>query len=126
MREFQQKRNTRRKIYSKTTAVILFFLIILVGRGTWNIYQKYQESSQNADRVSVELAKLQGRQADLQKSLSHLDTDEGVEEEIRQKFQVSKDGEKVFVIVDSTSSASTTEEKAGFFGNIWNDIKNIF
>ncbi|MDD5318661.1 MAG: septum formation initiator family protein [Candidatus Pacebacteria bacterium] len=126
MREFQEKRTARRRLYSKTTAVILLILIVLVGRGTWNIYQKERESALAAARAKAELTQLQTRQADLSKKLTYIKTDAGVEEEIRQDFQVAKEGEQVFVIVDASTSEASSTGSGGWWGQIWHWGTSLF
>lgn len=58
---------------------------------------------------------------DLKSKIERLNTTSGVEEEIRSKFNVVKESEKMVVVVeDQNSSVSTTSSMVGFWQKIWN------
>lgn len=129
MREFQERqqmqRKIRRRIYSKTTLFILLFLIILIGRGVIGVYAKERESKADLHRVEVQRNQLAARAANVQESGERLKTPEGLEAEIRSKFDVAKEGEGVIVIVDKTIHVPEPEEK-GMVEKFWDSVKNVF
>ncbi|MCE9644012.1 septum formation initiator family protein [Candidatus Parcubacteria bacterium] len=91
----------------------LLFLIVFVGlagKGSWNMYLKSQEAQ--AGRVDVEhrLGRLESRAAFLEGEVNRLHTEAGLELAIREAFNVSKEGEKVYVIVDHFSTTSLPDE----------------
>lgn len=100
MKEFQRKRKIRRLLYSRLSLLILFILIALVAKGTWNVYTKERDSRKQLERVEEELAALEARDAALQNKIDRLKTSEGIEAEIREQFQVTKPGERMVVIVE--------------------------
>ncbi len=119
MQEFQQKKKLRKILYSPVTLILIAILFIFLLNSTWNVYGKDRLSRQNLEREKNELKKLILREENLASSLDYLKTDQGIENEIRSKFRVVKDDEKVAVIVDEqTPIVSTTTEKHGF----WYDL----
>ena len=99
MRDFERKRKIRRVLYSPGVLLLVFALLVLVGKATWNLYAKERESRRNLDRVEAELLGLQLREEHLRADIARLKTPEGIEEEIREQFQVAKPGERMVVLV---------------------------
>lgn len=128
MREFQEKRKLRKIIFSKKILVLLLFILIFLVYSTAKIYFKSREALSKNEKIENELAQLNQRKSELEKENSRLETESGVEEEIREKFDVLKPGEKVVVIVDKVpeNDKINSGEETRFFGKIWSFIKNIF
>lgn len=126
MREFQDKERRRRALYSKASLVVLAVLVVLFAKGTWNVYQKANESRRNSDLTQKEYDSLKVRHDYLEAQIGNLSTPEGKEREIRQNFQVSKEGEQIVVIVDSTSTVNTEVEEQGGMQKAWNSFWGIF
>ncbi len=110
MREFQEKKRHRRILFSPLTVILLLFLIAFFSRAVWNVYQKAQLSAANAAAAYNELNKLQNRKKVLDTEVKRLQTNEGVEEEIRAKYSVAKPGEQIVVILNdkATETPATT------------------
>ena len=115
-----------RKLYSKPVLILLIIIIVLLAKGTWGVYQKVQESSKNAALVKIELANLEKRKELLEKETQKLKSQEGIEEAIRKKFQVSKEGERVLVVVDKPLPPEAVEENQNFFHKMWESVSGIF
>ncbi len=73
-----------------------------------------------------ELAVLQARHDFLENEVKRLNTTEGKEQDIRQNFQVAKDGEQLVVIMNSTSTVHVNVEEESTMKKMWNRIKGIF
>src|ERR1035437_2788325 len=121
MIDFQQKRKINKIIYSKVSFVILFILIIFLGKSTLDIYKKYKISSDNYNETKKEYDSLQSRKGMLSSEINKLNTESGIEEEIRSKFSVAKPGETVVTVIDSSSSTSTdgNNSRKGFWSNLF-------
>ncbi len=122
--DFEQKRKLKRVMYSRTMLVVLLVVLVLVSKGTWNVYGKMESSRENFEKSERELEKLKTRQSALANQIDYLKTDQGIESEIRQKFRVVKEGEEIAVIVDDVqkvSEATTTPQKS-----LWTKFKSIF
>ncbi len=126
MREFQEKRKLRRALYSKTSLVFLIILIGFMSKATWNVYVKAQESRHNSESAQKEYNSLKARHDFLKAEIENLNTTEGKEKEIRQNFQVSKNGEKIVVIVEATSTVNTQAEEQTGLKKAWGSFWGIF
>ena len=125
MREFQQKRKMRNMIYSPLSLFALLLLLAFFGKATWNVYQKYSSSMEKKDRTAAEYQAMQDRHNALVASVARLKTDEGVEQEIREKYRMAKDGEQLLIIVDQEKPTPPLPEKT-FFQSMWQKVKGIF
>lgn len=126
MREYQQKKRFKRRIFSKISIVLLAVILFFLARATYNVYKKDNESSANLARANASLSDTEARYAALTKEDARLKTEEGIEEEIRHKFQVSKEGEKVIVVVDDQGNATTTSGSQSFFDKIKQAFSELF
>jgi len=123
MREFQAKKRIRKAIYSKITLFIILVFIVIIGRAAVSVFFKEQESFNNTVQAKKELTKLEDRQQLLNTEITRLSTEEGIEAEIRTKYNVAKYGEQFLVIVDTPETATTSkvvektwwEKFTGFF-----------
>ncbi len=123
MREFQDKKRLRKLLYSKLSVWALLIMILFFAHATWKVYQKSRASAAYTAQAEISLKKLKDRQNVLTSELSRLDTEEGVEEEIRAKYGVSKPGEEMVIIVDARAATSTKmQPEAGW----WNKFKKLF
>lgn len=99
MREFESKKKFRKFLYSRTMIFILFVVFVFLVRATWKVYKQEQVSRANLQKVMNETDRLTARENTLKQDISYLETDDGVDAEIRQKFRAVKPGEQVAVIV---------------------------
>lgn len=123
MREFQEKKKIRKVLYSKSFVVLLVVFVFIGARAVWGVLAKERESARNTAEAASELKKLEDRHILLSSELKRLRTDEGIEEEIRSKYSVSKPGENLIVLVNknqSADAASTTPD------GWWNRFKKLF
>ncbi len=112
MREFQDRRKAKKFLHSRYAIAFLIIIIALVSRGVWGIYVKYEKSSALAEKSRADLATLQARHDALSKSISALNTDEGREKELRDRFGVVKPGEKMVILVDNAPAAKASANVA--------------
>lgn len=112
MADFQGRSLRRRLLYSPMMVIILGLVILLLARPVYNIIRKSLAVRQEKQEAAAQLSELEARQAFLNTEIGKLETERGVEGEIRRKFAVAKVGERVIVVVATgtpTSSASTTK-----------------
>ncbi len=121
MREFEHKRGIRRFLLSPVVLISLGAVFIFLVRATWSIYEKNRDSRTELGLAEERLARLQERQETLTRSIEKLQTESGVEAEIRNRFQMAKEGETEVVIVEAPSAPTSPEPlKVGFFQKILN------
>ncbi|MFA5997750.1 MAG: septum formation initiator family protein [Candidatus Paceibacterota bacterium] len=100
---FQERKKLRKFLYSPITLVVLFVALVFVTRGAWGIHQKAEIAISERDIAARDLAEKQSRVSELNTSLTRLKSDNGIEQEIRQKYDVARPGEEVVKIVDDSS-----------------------
>lgn len=103
MREFQDRRRTKKFLHSRYALAVLIVVLLLLSRGVWGIYAKYEKSQALVEKSKADLAILQSRQDTLTKSIEALNTEEGREKELRDRFGVVRQGEKMIILVDDTA-----------------------
>lgn len=100
MLPFQERKKFRKILYSKATLVVLFFLVVVIGRGAWQIHQKAVIAQGERAQAARAVEELNLRVQGLEKSLTRLRSPEGAEGEARQKYTVARPSEEVVIIVD--------------------------
>lgn len=123
MREFERKKKVKKIMYSRTIIFGLFILLLFFIHATYGVYKKERITRINLEQVENEKANLDHRYQTLEKSVAYLQTDEGVESEIRNKFRAVKPGEQVAIIVNTDIKKETVVKKDMSF---WMKIKDFF
>src|SRR3989344_517223 len=95
MYRFEQRRDPTRLLWRRLWAVLLLGLVVIGLRGVWGVYNKAQESHQLRIEAEAKLGDLKQREAELRADISMLRTDSGVEEELRECYDLAKDNEGV-------------------------------
>ena len=104
--DYRERTVLRRAIYAKPTILFLGIIAVFALHGAWGMYEKSEDASGRAQKAEVELAKQKDRESELKVDIARLSTERGVEEEIRSRFMVAKNGEHIMII------SSGDEEKA--------------
>jgi cell division protein FtsB len=123
MREFQERRMTRRITQSRFVGVAIFIVLAFLFKGTYSVYLKYRESTTRRAVAERQLKELEDRKALLSENIEKLATDKGVDEEIRRQLNMAKEGEEVALIVDRAGSAKEPVEKGEHW---WQKIFHLF
>lgn len=110
MLEFQKKKKIKNLIYSKLALVLILFILFLFVKATAAFYQKEVESRNRKERAENELLELQKRKENLEHRIKRLDSQVGVEEELRQSFDLVKEGEQTILIGDEKGGTSTENQ----------------
>ncbi len=123
MLDFRERSRLRRFIYSKPSIFILFFFVILTAHGAWGMFEKSREAKIKEEKALLELGQLSSRHSELEQDINKLSTERGQEEEIRNRFMVAKDGEKVIIISqpvqEEVHSVTVTDiEEKGFLDSL--------
>ena len=84
--------------------VLLFF----VGRATWSVYTKERVAAEAHANEAQALAELTARQKSLSAQMGTLDTPQGMEAEVRERYKVAKTGEEVIVLTDNPNAGGAT------------------
>ena len=125
MREYQEKRKIRKIIYSKWGFIFLF---IVLAFSTSKIYVKSKNAALMNGEISAALIELENKELELESEVKRLQSESGIEGEIRKKFNIGKPEEKVIIIVDKDGENNkiNQEKTEGFFLKIWRGVKSVF
>jgi len=84
------------------------------------VLDKANESSRLSKDLEAQAVILTLREQELNEDIRRLQTEEGVKEEIKERFSVTQEGEHVAVVVDERRAASSTEEgKLSWYKRFW-------
>lgn len=123
MLDIQQKRKLRFFVYHRFTLGALFIFVLVMTHSTYQVYKKKQESEGllrvSEDRVDL----LRKRDTDLNEKINRLDTDVGIEEEIRSKFSVTKENENMVVVVPKDEKVATSVPESS---SLWSKFISFF
>ncbi len=119
-----RKKKYERMLYSRPTVFLLIVLTIILSRAVISVYEKAQSTQENLEIAQVELDKLVDRGELLEDNLSSLATPKGVEAEIRDKFNVVKEGESVIMIIEPEEMEGGRKNKNT--KSLWERIKSMF
>ncbi len=123
MLDIVQKRKVRSVMYHRVTLALLILVVLVAFHSTWVVWQKKRESEKMKNISLAQVESLRQRNLELNSKIERLGTTPGVEEEIRSKFSVVKDKEKMVIIVDEeNSNTATTSQSKGF----WRKILGFF
>ena len=122
---FQEKKKFHQIVYSRPTLVLLAVLLVVTLNSTWKMYEKASLAREQKNRLENELESLKTRELDLQAKIANLKTERGLEEEIRGRFSVAKNGESVVVVVDPSSEGTSTQDES-VIGGLWHKFLRLF
>ncbi|MDO8659684.1 MAG: septum formation initiator family protein [Candidatus Parcubacteria bacterium] len=124
MKNFQQKHNFRSILQSRPVLVFLAILALFFAWGVFGLMNKMSVTIENKRLTANKVAELQKQKEKLSVDIAKLKTESGVEENIRQKFGLVKEGENMIIVVDDQNKPETEGvEKGGFFSFFTNLFK---
>lgn len=113
MFDFNEKRKIRSWLYSKASIALILIFTIWLSTGVFERFQVEREMAAKREEREEELRALQARASALNERVGHLLDDRGIEEELRNRFDVAKEGEQVVIIVDDESASNSDLEALG-------------
>lgn len=121
--KIKQKFEPKKLLHSKVLLFIALIMAFFILRATSGVYDKLSVSKKNLALTSQELKNLEDRADFLKSEIKRLESKEGIEEEIRDKFRVSKAGEKAVFILDGDEvyEGDLLEKRS-----IWQSFLNFF
>jgi len=125
--DFHEKRKLKGYLYSTPMIVGLFLFSALLSTSVYARYLSEREMAGKRETLSRELDVLKMKASALEAEVAHLHSDRGIEEEIRDRYEVSKKGEQVVVILESAEDKKATitpivqseDEKGSFWSFLW-------
>lgn len=120
-----KKKSKYRFWHSPIILIFLFFILVLFSYNMIGLIQKERETNKNKISELKKIDELRNRKETLSKDIDKLNTEEGIEESVRDKFQVVKPGEKMVVIVDENANQTSLPEE-NIDHSFWSYIKRLF
>ena len=109
MKEFQKKQRLKRAIYSLPAIIILAIIAAFLVKGAVRVSWKEQESASRLTSLSLRVSELKLRKQSLKENIARLETSEGLDDEIKTKFNIVPKGENVAIIIDEQNGATSTD-----------------
>ena len=100
MFDFYEKRKIRGIVYSWISVVILFTLALFMSMSAYGRFAVERETNQKLEVRESDLEALRERAAALEAKVEHLKNDRGLEEELRKRFDIAREGEQIVIIID--------------------------
>ena len=119
-----KKKNKYQFWHSPLALGVIFCVLIIFSYNMIGLIKKERETGRNKASELAKIDDLRKREAILRKDIDRLNTDAGIEESVRDKFQVVKPGEKMVVIVDPEESKPGEDENTDH--GFWAFIKRLF
>lgn len=104
MFDFHEKRKIKAILFSKITLLLLLVPIAFLGMSVFGLYEKEREVSKRRVENEQELERLHERARALKANVHALTSERGIEGEIRDRYDVAKEGETVVVIIEEEES----------------------
>ncbi|MBI5816823.1 MAG: septum formation initiator family protein [Candidatus Yonathbacteria bacterium] len=121
-----EKKKFHQILYSRPTLLLLAVLLVAMLNSTWKMYEKASLAREQKNRLEKDLQELKTRELDLEAKIANLKTARGLEEEIRGRFSVAKNGESVVVVVDPSSGEGTSTQDGSGIGGLWHKFLRLF
>ncbi len=128
MKSFQDRQRSRDIFNSPAVAVFLLIVVVFLVRSDYDVYKKNQIAEINRSESDRRLSLLKEQNDRLVASLAKIKTDRGVEEELRNKFQIMKPGEEVLVVVDQPAAGAANgggNETVSNDASLWQKVRSF-
>jgi cell division protein FtsB len=103
--------------------MLMAFITFLFLRGTYIVFQKKVESAAYVSALSQKAEDLEKKRVELTANIASLETESGLEKEVKAKYNVAKEGEHVVILVDKSDEATNTApEDPPWMKKFWNAI----
>lgn len=100
MFDFHEKRKIRGIIYSRPVVGILVILTIMLSVSVYHRYTVATEMKEKLNEQELRLEGLKERANLLEEKVEYLQDERGIEEELRNRFDVKREGEQVIILID--------------------------
>ena len=117
MKEFHERRRIRAFFHSRYAILALIVVALIITRGVWGVYGKYELSRSLAEKAQADYDGLKAREESLNRMNASLMTEAGKERELRDRFGMVREGEELIVLVEESRRAPVPvpEQKKSFW-----------
>ena len=100
MFDFHEKRKIRSIIYSRPVIIFLVLITVALSFSVYNRYAVAKDMKMKLIERENILKDMKQRAEVLDAQVKYLQDDRGIEEELRNRFDVAREGEQVIILVD--------------------------
>ena len=111
MKNFQEKKRFKHIVQSWPVLIFLSILLLFFATGVFRFMVKMRETTKNREIAEMKVFELQQAKEKLSKDIENLKTEKGLEENIREKFGLAKEGEDLIIVVDSKENLELDDKK---------------
>jgi len=123
MEELRKKQKLKKRLYSIPSLVVLLLITFVFIRGTYIVFQKKAESATYVTSLQAKELSLRTQETELESNIASLKTEDGLEKEVKEKYNVSKPGERVVILVDpKASSTAEAADSRAWYRRVWDAI----
>lgn len=123
MRGFQENRGWRNILQSKPVLALFAALTLFLAWSVLGLWGKMSVTEKSRKIAEDKVVELEAKKQKLSGDIEKLETEKGIEENIRAQLGLAKEGESVIIIVGEKAPAGSEQGKNGGFLN-W--LKNLF
>lgn len=120
-RKLRKQKSIQNTFLLAISSLFAFVVVLLLIFSNWKIGQQKKELSNKVESLKKEITSLEEKNEQIKKEISQLTNFETFEKEAREKFNLSKPGEKV-VIISPISKTEEKEKKSQEKKNLWQII----
>ncbi len=110
MFDFHEKRKIRSFLYSKVVVGVLFLATFLLSISVYDRYTVASDMKEKLEQKRSSLDELKERAAALESKVEYLENERGIEEELRNRFDVAREGEQVIILLDAERGEKQNNE----------------
>lgn len=115
---------------SKFRRITIFFILLIIFlvlvNSVFRVYKKKRGAEEVLAKMQEEMMLLEQRGKNLEASLARLETNEGLEFELRKKLNVASEGESVAIIVTEEEENKDVVPEKTYFQKIKENFKKFF
>lgn len=124
MKNFKKRGRFENLMQSKPFLIFFGIIIIFFIFSMFGFMNKMEETRKNRKIAEDKIIELEKSKEKLNTEISKLKTEKGVEESIREKFGLAKEGEDMILVIDDKNTP--TEEKEANSSGFFDFFKNLF
>ncbi|MBP9760478.1 MAG: hypothetical protein KBD24_03910 [Candidatus Pacebacteria bacterium] len=126
MFDFHEKRKLQHFLHSRYFLAFMCLPVGFLSYAAYNAYTAERESHMRRVELQAELATLETRAKTLEDNIARLEDPYGIEAELRQRYEVGREGEEAIVLVEQKSSTVTPESVPVKKPSAWEKVLGWF
>jgi cell division protein FtsL len=123
MKSFERRKKLKNLLHSKFVLFILLIVAVFLAKTVWNAYDNSRFARENLRIANMEKEELENRIGALQLEIDQFHTEAGIEEALREKFGVAREGEEAIILIEDAELNPELDFSGGGF---WSRIKSWF